>query len=119
VRNLLILLGSLSLFLAGCGHQETDNRRIEHDHAVSIGGYEFGFVDGGYNYENAEPNYRRWTQMHLGPLGTYAVPFSAPVGWVLIGVLIWLAVMLTFYFVVKRDRLRNRGGMGRKPPVPR
>ena len=105
--NVTVALLGLSL-LAGCGQQAAENRRVEHDHAVTLGGFDFGFTDGSFvppdDTETREPNYQGWSQVHLGPLGSYDIPISAGLGWVLVGALGWLAISLVIYKIVKRDR---------------
>jgi hypothetical protein len=106
----LLLASAFLLLSLGCSAQASNGRFVDNRNAISVGGYDFGFTDGGYDSSNAESDHRRWCQMHLGPLGEYDMPFSAGVGWVLTASLIWLGISILGFVVFKRDRMRNNGG---------
>lgn len=69
---------------------------IVENHSVIIGDYAFGFCD----VEVSVPGtvYGAWTQMCCGPLGDYAVPFTATQG--LVGFIVIVAVLFIVPIVV-------------------
>jgi hypothetical protein len=79
----------------------------EQHYTVAFRGERFGFVDGNLYVDGIPPQEIYFSNIELGPVGTYAVPFTAAQGFIGFVLFIALLVILLLVFTVRWRRSRS------------
>lgn len=94
VARLLALVIFLGL---GAGAAEARVEPSGHNFSIRIGNQTFGYVDW---HDSRSPG--AWTTLHLGPLGSQEVPFTALQGLILFGVSMAMMIGLVALYAAAR-----------------